>query len=124
MPCPTRTPGLKRIGTGREGLGADDGIRTSDPHLGNGMADVLCVSTCLTSAPELRVLGALVSSVTPDCWSRLNFVGDLVGAFPPRPTYPPKEVDHPTQQCRGQGVPAEGSPNPSPFGARHGASMI
>ena len=49
---------LKMIGTGkREGLGAADGIRTRDPHLGNGMVDVSCVSTGLTSAPELRVLG-------------------------------------------------------------------
>jgi hypothetical protein len=49
--------------------GADDGIRTRDPHLGNGMADVSCVSASLTSAPDLHVLGAHVSSVSPDGWS-------------------------------------------------------
>ncbi len=49
--------------------GADDGIRTRDPHLGNGMADVSCVSASLSSAPDLHVLGALVSSVSPDGWS-------------------------------------------------------
>src|SRR6266498_5935726 len=115
MPCPTRTPGLKRIGTGREGLGADDGIRTSDPHLGNGMADVSCVSTGLTSAPELRVLGALVSSVSPDCWSRLNFVGDFVGAFPPRPTYPPEGGRPPNATVPGARRARRGKPRSFPF---------
>jgi hypothetical protein len=51
---------LKRIGTGNRGLGADDGFEPATLTLGNGMADVSCVSTGLTSAPELRVLGALV----------------------------------------------------------------
>jgi hypothetical protein len=64
--------------------GADDGIRTRDPHLGNRMADVSYVSAGLTSAPELRVLGALGSSVSPVRPSRLDFVGDFVGAFPAR----------------------------------------
>jgi hypothetical protein len=66
--------------------GADDGIRTRDPHLGNHMADVSCVSTSLSSAPELHVLGALVSSVSPDRWSRLHFVGDFVGVEDPPPS--------------------------------------
>src|SRR5215211_3611001 len=48
------------------------------------MADVSCVSVGLRSASELHVLGALVSSVSPDRWSRLDFVGDFVGASPPR----------------------------------------
>jgi hypothetical protein len=59
--------------------GADDGIRTRDPHLGNWVADVSCVSADLSSAPELHVLGALVSSVSADRWSGLDFVGDFVG---------------------------------------------
>jgi hypothetical protein len=33
MPCPTRTPGLKRIGPGSRVLGADDGIRSRGPTL-------------------------------------------------------------------------------------------
>jgi len=69
--------------SGRYGFsGADDGIRTRDPHLGNCMAVVSCVSVGLSSASELHVLGALVSSVSPDRWSRLDFVGDFVGASP------------------------------------------
>jgi hypothetical protein len=86
-------------------------------------AGVSCLSAGLTSPAELRVLGGLVSSISPDRWSRLDFVGDFVGAFPPRPI-PRKKGDHPTQQCRAQGVPAEGSPDPSPFGAPHRASMV
>jgi hypothetical protein len=35
--------------------GADDGIRTRDPHLGNFMGVVSCVSPRLSSALELRV---------------------------------------------------------------------
>ena len=62
---------------------------------------------------------AAVSSVSPDCSRRLNSVGDFVGAFPPRPTDPPKEGDHPTQLCRGQGAPAGGSSDPPLFGAPH-----
>src|SRR5215216_6880256 len=52
---------------------------TRDPHLGNSMADVLCVSAGLSSVPELHVLGDLVSCVSTDRWSRLKFVGDFVG---------------------------------------------
>jgi hypothetical protein len=63
--------------------GADDGIRTRDPHLGNRMAIVSCVSARLSSAPELHVLGAPVSSVSPNSWRRLHFVGDFVGADAP-----------------------------------------
>jgi hypothetical protein len=59
--------------------GADDGTRTRDPHLGNSMADVSCVSAGLSSVAELRVLGDLVSWVSADRWSRLHFVGDFVG---------------------------------------------
>ena len=59
--------------------GADDGIRTRDPHLGNHMAIVSCDSPSLGSAHELHVLGALVSFVSPDRGSRLDFVGDFVG---------------------------------------------
>jgi hypothetical protein len=59
--------------------GADDGIRTGDPHLSDCMAVVSCVSAGLSCAPELHVLGALVSSVSPNRWSRLDFVGDFVG---------------------------------------------
>jgi hypothetical protein len=47
------------------------------------MAVVSCVSVGLRSASELHVLGALVSSVSLDRWSRLDFVGDFVGASPP-----------------------------------------
>jgi hypothetical protein len=61
--------------------GADDGIRTRDPHLGNRMAYVSYISTSLTSASELHVLVALVSSVSPDRWSRLDFVGVFVGGM-------------------------------------------
>jgi hypothetical protein len=61
-------------------LGADDGTRTRDPHLGNFMVVVSCVSVGLSSAPELHLLGALVSCVSPDRWSGLDFVGDFVGA--------------------------------------------
>ena len=57
-------------------LGADDGIRTRDPHLGNFEANVSCVAVNLTSAPELRVLVSPVSSVSRDRWSRRDFVGD------------------------------------------------
>jgi hypothetical protein len=66
--------------------GADDGIRTRDPHLGNCMARVSCVSASLSSAPELHVLVALVSCVSADCWSRLDFVGDFVGVHAANPT--------------------------------------
>jgi hypothetical protein len=62
-------------------FGADDGIRTRDPHLGNRMAHVSYISTSLTSASELHVLVALVSSVSPDRWSRLDFVGVFVGGM-------------------------------------------
>ena len=44
------------------------------------MAYVSCVSVGLTSVPELRVLGAVVSCVSADHWRRLHFVGDFVGA--------------------------------------------
>ena len=63
--------------------GADDGIRTRDPHLGNRMAIGSCVSSRLSSAPEPHVLGAPVSSVSPNSWRRLHFVGDFVGADAP-----------------------------------------
>jgi hypothetical protein len=44
------------------------------------MEIVYCVSVSLSSAPELHVHVALVSSVSPDPWGRLHFVGDFVGA--------------------------------------------
>jgi hypothetical protein len=65
--------------------GADDGTRTRDPHLGKCMADVSCIYAGLTSVPELPVLGALVSCVSADRWSRPHFVGDFVGADSLRP---------------------------------------
>ena len=45
---------LKRIGTGREALERTTGFDLAVPTFGNGMADVSCVSTGLTSAPEAR----------------------------------------------------------------------
>jgi hypothetical protein len=78
--------------------GADDETRTRDPHLGNCLADVLMVSAGLRGALELHVLGARVSSVSPDRSSRLDFVGDFVG------------VDASSPGCRAQrtvgGLPA------------------
>ena len=44
--------------------GADDGIRTRDPHLGNFMAVVSCVSVNLSNALEVRVFVSPVSSVS------------------------------------------------------------
>ena len=58
--------------------GADDGIRTRDhPYLGNRMANASCVSAGLSSASELHVLGALVSSVSPDRWNAATADEDL-----------------------------------------------
>jgi len=57
-------------------FGADDGIRTRDPHLGNFVAVVSCVAVNLSSASELRVLVSSVSSVSGDRWSGRDFVGD------------------------------------------------
>ena len=82
-------PGHSRPGAGPTGgfhtpgglSGADDGTRSRHPHLGNRMAIVSFVSTNLSSAPELRVLVTVVSSVSADRWSRLHFVGDFVGAI-------------------------------------------
>jgi hypothetical protein len=50
------------------------------------MADVSCVSVSLSSGPELHVLVLLVSSVSPDRWSRFHFVGDFVGGDAPPST--------------------------------------
>src|SRR5881396_3363431 len=47
------------------------------------MADVSCVSAGLAGGSELHVLGTLVSCVSPDGWSRLDFVGDFVGVDEP-----------------------------------------
>jgi hypothetical protein len=84
----------KRVSAGQLAVsGADDGIRTRDPHLGNCMAGVSCVSTDLSSVPELHVLVALVSCVSTDRWSRLDFVGDFVGVRG-TPAPPPTPVLH------------------------------
>jgi hypothetical protein len=60
------------------------GRRDSNPRPPpcNCMVVVSCVSASVSSAPELHVLGTLVSFVSADRWSRLDFVGDFVGASP------------------------------------------
>jgi hypothetical protein len=43
------------------------------------------------------------------------FVGAFVGAFPPRPTYPPKQGDHARQQRLGRAYPQREAPILPPF---------
>jgi hypothetical protein len=75
-------PEEQRCWSATVSLGADDGIRTRDPHLGNAMGNVYCDSTSLTNAPELRVFVSPVSSVSPDRWSGRDFVGDSLVSTP------------------------------------------
>jgi hypothetical protein len=80
--------GRRRRWSAARSLERTTGFEPATPTLAkkNHMADVSCVSTSLSSAPELHVLGALVSSISPDRWSRLHFVGDFVGVEDPPPS--------------------------------------
>ena len=60
-------------------VGADDGIRTRDPHLGNFIALVSCVSCNLTSDHQLHVCVHTCHMRLTGRRSRLHFVGDFIG---------------------------------------------
>jgi hypothetical protein len=49
----------------RVSLERTTGFEPATPNLGNGMVVVSCVSAGLSNAPELHVLGALVSCLSP-----------------------------------------------------------
>src|SRR5678816_99420 len=74
--------------------------------------------------PELRVLRALVSSASPDCWGRPQSRWDLVGAFPPRPPIPRRKSITQRDGVVAEAYPLREAPILPPFGAPHGASMV
>ncbi len=110
---------LKRIGAGRETSERTTGFEPATPTLAVAWrmshasppvspVPLSCAFLALLSHPSHQIAGV----------DSISLVISLVLSRHGRPI-PPKEGDHPTQQCRGQGVPAEGSHDPSPFGAPH-----